>query len=79
MKRSKIVNLIGALAVSLFLGTGFGITAYADGTDQNEVTSRDIYHDIVANPDGTVSIVQRNKVRSGGIFTRTGWISDSKL
>ena len=42
-----------------------------DSTNQDEVTNSDIYHNIIANADGTYSIIQRNKVRTIEIFART--------
>jgi len=67
--RQWIFSLILIMTVSL--STGITVYADEDGTDQDEVTNSDIYHNIIANADGTYSIVQRNKVRTSEIFART--------
>ena len=64
---------IFSLILIIAIGFSTGLTVYADedGTDQDEVTNSDIYHNIIANADGTYSIVQRNKVRTSEVFART--------
>lgn len=69
----RLKQWIFSLALIIAIGFSTGLTVYADedGTDQDEVTNSDIYHNIIANADGTYSIVQRNKVRTSEIFART--------
>ena len=69
----RLKQWIFSLALIITVGFSTGLTVYADedGTDQDEVTDSDIYHNIIANADGTYSIVQRNKVRTSEVFART--------
>ena len=79
MRKFKNYFLSFLLSLSMIAGTTTPILADETDTNQNTgtetgqdtVTSGDIYHDIITNSDGTLSIVQRNKVRSGSVYTRT--------